>query len=173
HMKLGMRALWGQGDSLVHVLDRARASGVKVTADVYPYTMWHSTLTVLYPDRNFTDSAETAFIFRQVAAPQDLLIGHFQPQPEYGGKTVQEIAALRHEDPNATLRWLIAQTHASGEGEDVVATGMDDRDVTRLLQWPYSDVCSDGELDGSHPRGFGAFPRALGRLVREQHVLTL
>jgi N-acyl-D-amino-acid deacylase len=173
HMKLGMRGLWGEGDSLVHVLDRARASGVNVTADVYPYTMWHSTLTVLYPERNFTDSAETAFIFRQVAAPEDLFIGHFTPNPAYGGKTVKEIAALRNEDPNSTLRWLIAETHASGEGEDVVATGMDERDVTRLLQWPNANVCSDGELDGAHPRGYGAFTRVLGRYVREQHALTL
>src|SRR5205085_3559937 len=39
HMKLAMRALWGQGDRLIETLNRARAEGVQVTADVYPYTM--------------------------------------------------------------------------------------------------------------------------------------
>src|SRR6185503_14981186 len=62
HTKLAMRALWGQGDRLIATLDRARAEGVQVTAEVYPYTMWQSTLTVLYPKRNFSDRAETDFI---------------------------------------------------------------------------------------------------------------
>ena len=52
----------------------ARRAGTDVTADVYPYPMWQSTLTVLYPKRNFTDRAETEFILREVAAPEDLVI---------------------------------------------------------------------------------------------------
>ena len=50
---------------------------------------------------------------------------------------------------------------------------MDERDVAKLLAWPCADFCTDGELDGSHPRGFGTFPRILGRYVREQHVMPL
>lgn len=173
HMKLAMRALWGRGDSLVRVLDRARAEGIQVTADVYPWTMWQSTLTVLYPKRNFADRAETEFILREVAGPDDLLIGRFDPNPSYAGKTVRQIAALRNTDPATTLMWLIAETQAKDEGESVVATGMDERDIARLLRWSYTNVCSDGELDGPHPRGFGSFTRVLGRYVREQQVLTL
>src|SRR4051812_6113824 len=62
HIKLGMRDLWGKADSLVRVLDGARASGVQVTADIYPYTFWQSNLGVLYPERNFANSAETDFV---------------------------------------------------------------------------------------------------------------
>src|SRR5512135_1312275 len=43
HMKLAMRSLWGQADSLLGVLNKARAEGVEITADVYPYTFWQST----------------------------------------------------------------------------------------------------------------------------------
>ena len=43
----------------------------------------------------------------------------------------------------------------------------------RLLQWRFANVCTDGELAGAHPRGFGSFPRVLGRYVREQHALSL
>jgi N-acyl-D-amino-acid deacylase len=74
HMKLGMRGLWGQGERLIATLDRARQDGVDVTADVYPYTMWQSSLTTLYPRRNFSDRAETEFILREVAGPDDLLL---------------------------------------------------------------------------------------------------
>ena len=53
HLKLAMRASWGMGDSLIHVLERARASGVQVTADIYPYAYWHSEMSVLFPKRDF------------------------------------------------------------------------------------------------------------------------
>src|SRR5690349_3988632 len=98
HMKLAMRALWGQGDSLIARLNRARAEGVQVTADVYPYTMWQSTLTVLYPKRNFDDRAETNFILEQVAAPEDLVIGDYALDTTYVGIDLGRIAALRRSD---------------------------------------------------------------------------
>jgi N-acyl-D-amino-acid deacylase len=173
HMKLAMRGLWGQGDTLVAKLDAARRQGVDITADVYPWTIWQSTLTVLYPRRNFTDRAETEFILKEVASPDDLLLGRFTPDPSYAGKTVRQIAARRGTDPATTLMALIAESQGPGRGENVVATGMDERDIARLLRWPSTNICSDGELDGAHPRGFGSFTRVLGRYVREQHVLTL
>jgi N-acyl-D-amino-acid deacylase len=173
HIKLAMRGLWGQADALVAQLDAARQQGVGVTADLYPWTMWQSTLTVLYPKRNFTDRAETEFILKEVASADDLLLGSFSPDPSYAGKTVRQIAALRGTDPATTLMALIAETQGAGRSENVVATGMDERDIVRLLRWPETNICSDGELDGPHPRGFGSFTRVLGRYVREQHVLTL
>lgn len=173
HIKLAMRQLWGRGDELIARLDRARAAGVKVTADSYPYTMWQSSLTVLYPERNFSDRTETEFILKDVASPDDLLIGTYEPQPSYEGKTVREIAALRETDPATTLMALIAGAGAKNQAESVVATGMDERDIATILRWPHTNICSDGELDGPHPRGFGSFPRVLARYVREQKVLPL
>ena len=173
HMKLAMRALWGQGDRLIATLERARRDGVRISADVYPYTMWQSTLTVLYPKRNFTDRAETDFILRQVAAPEDLVIGDFALDTTYVGKNVGEIARLRGSDPATTLMALIAESQAKRADESVVATGMDERDIATIMRWPFTNFCSDGALDGAHPRGFGSFPRVLGHYVRDQHVLPL
>jgi N-acyl-D-amino-acid deacylase len=172
HMKLAMRGLWGQGDSLIHVLDRARAQGINVTADVYPYTAWQSTLTVLYPKRNFDDRAETEFILKQVSGPEDLLVTRFDANREYAGKTVGQIAAMRKSDPATTLMWLIAEAESKGAAESVVGTGMDERDIARLLRWPHTSISSDGELHGRHPRGFGAFTRVLAKHVRDQKTLT-
>jgi N-acyl-D-amino-acid deacylase len=176
HMKLAMRALWGQGERLIATLDRARQDGVEVTADVYPYTMWQSSLTALYPKRNFTDRAETEFILREVAGPDDVLVSAFAPNPSYAGKTLRQIADLRKTDPTTTLMALmemIVDTRTAWPGEGVVATSMDERDVVALYRWPFTNVCSDGALEDAHPRGVGAFPRVLSRYVREQHVLTL
>lgn len=173
HMKLAMRGLWGQGDKLIAKLDAARAEGIEVTADVYPYTMWSSTLTVLYPKRNFADRAETEFILREVAAPEDLVIGKFELEPKYQGMNVGEIAKLRGTDPATTLMALIAESQAKQSDESVIARGMDERDIERFYRWPYSSVSSDGELAGAHPRGFGSFPRVLGEYTRQRKVLQL
>lgn len=45
-------------------------------------------------------------------------------------------------------------------------------DIAKFMQWPLTTICSDG-WHGGHPRGYGAFPRVLGRYVREQGVLSL
>lgn len=177
HVKLAMRSLWGGADSLIRVLDRARAEGVAITADIYPYAYWQSTLTVLFPARDFANRASAEFALREVSSPEGLLLSGFAPNPSYVGKTVAEIATLRGTDPATTLMALIAESQrgprtADGR-ESVIGTSMDERDIAKLMAWPWTNICTDGELDGRHPRGFGAFPRVLGRYVRDQHVVPL
>ena len=46
-----MHDLWGQAEKLIGVLDQARASGVALTADIYPYTYWQSGITTLMPPK--------------------------------------------------------------------------------------------------------------------------
>jgi N-acyl-D-amino-acid deacylase len=178
HTKLAQRSLWGLGDSLIRVLDRARAEGIRVTADVYPYTYWQSTLTVLFPQRNFADRSEAEYVLREVAAPEGLLLGDYGPEPSYAGKTVAEIAALRGTDPATTLmdliRLALAADSAGRDGdESVVGTSMNEADIERIMRWPHTNICSDGSLAGAHPRGYGAYARVLGVYVRERGVLTL
>lgn len=171
HLKLAMRSLWGQAGKLIGVLDRARASGVQLTADIYPYMHWQSNLGVLYPKRNFADAAETAFVLEHVASAGDILFNSFPGRPEYTGRTLAQIAAMRGTSPAKTLLDLLAEP--GGPGASIVARGMDDRDVERLLQWPFANVCSDGLSTGLHPRGFGSFVRVLGPYVRDRRLFTL
>ena len=173
HAKLAMRSLWGQADSLLGVLNRARAAGVNVTADIYPYTFWQSTLTVVFPERDFTNRASAEFALREVAAPEGMLIGRFAPETTYVGRTVAEIATLRGTDAATTLMDLIRMTKNGELEESVIATSMSDADVTRLMAWPWTNICSDGELLGRHPRGWGSFPRVLGRYVRDERLTSL
>jgi N-acyl-D-amino-acid deacylase len=173
HVKLAMLSLWGQAGKLVDVLDRARAAGVNVTADIYPYTYWQSGITVLFPNRDFSNRTEAEFVVREVVKPDDLLITRFEANPAYAGKTLAQIAAMRGTDAAQALMDVIKEGEARGETAGVIATSMDERDIARLLRWPFANICTDGELSGPHPRGFGSFPRVLGRYVREQHVVPL
>ncbi len=168
HLKLGMRDLWGQAMKAIGVLDRARASGVQITADVYPYTYWQANLGVLYPKRNFADGAETAFVLEHVAGPGDIIFNTFRAHPEYAGKTLAQVSELRGTAHAKTLMDLLAEP--GGPSAGIVARGMADADVERLLQWPFANVCSDGQSAGLHPRGFGSFPKVLGPYVRDRKL---
>jgi N-acyl-D-amino-acid deacylase len=176
HMKLAMTSLWGHGDELVAQLDSARAAGVDVTADVYPYTYWQSTMRVLVPDGNFTRDA-VRFALAEVATPDGIIFGRFTPQPDYEGRTLQKIAEARGEDPVTTYLALLDLVYgpgaAEGAGETIVARSMTPEDISRLYSWPHTNVSSDGELDGPHPRGYGSFTRFLRTQVREDRALSL
>jgi N-acyl-D-amino-acid deacylase len=180
HIKLAMKASWGLGDSLIHVLDRARASGVQVTADIYPYTYWHSGMSVLFPHRDFDNRTSAAFALDQVAPAEGLILASYGPNKEYSGKTLHDVAKLMSvDDTTALIQLLKASETAAANGDtahadnSIIATSMDERDVSKLLAWRWANFCTDGELDGSHPRGYGSFTRILGRYVRDQQVMPL
>jgi N-acyl-D-amino-acid deacylase len=178
HTKLAMKSLWGQGDSLIAVLNRARASGVNITADIYPYRYWQSGLSVLFPERNYDDRKAAQFALDEVSPPDEITLTHYGPHPEYAGKTVAEIATMRGSDPVSTLMTLVkdadeARKAGKPSGETIIAASMDERDIERIMAWPFANICTDGELNGRHPRGYGSFTRVLGHYVRERSVVTL
>jgi N-acyl-D-amino-acid deacylase len=171
HIKLGMLDLWGQAAKAIDVLDRARASGVNVVADIYPYTFWQSNLGVFFPKRNFADRAEATFVLEHVTRARDIIFNSYRRHPEYEGKTLADVAALRKTSDVQTLLDLLAEP--GGSGVSIVARGMADEDVERLIRWPFANVCSDGQSTGLHPRGFGSFPKVAGPYVRDKRLFSL
>ncbi len=179
HLKLAMKSSLGQTKRLLDRLNQARESGIQITADVYPYVYWQSTMTVLFPERDFTNRATATFALEEIAPPDGIILSRYEPNPDYVGKTITEIAALRGTDPVTTYMDLIAEVQKieqeTGESvdESIVARSMDPEDVANLIAWPHTNICSDGALVGGHPRGFGTFTRILGRYVREEQHLSM
>jgi N-acyl-D-amino-acid deacylase len=172
HMKLAMKSLWGRADEALALLDEARAEGIRVTADVYPYEFWQSTMTVLFPDRDFTREAAT-FALEELAPPEGMIIGAFEPDPSYVGMTLAEIAEQRGKDAVTVYLELIAEADAIDGRESIIARSMITDDIATLLSWPFTNVSSDGSLAGRHPRGFGAFTRVLAQHVRDRGDFSL
>jgi len=166
HFKLAMTNLWGKADSTIGLLEAARSQGVDVTADIYPYTYWASTMEVLFPSRNFKDLKEAEKILKEIAKPEGIWISHHDTNHELEGLTVKEIADSRKISPAKALLELVGHS-------DIVATSMDESDVTKLMQWQHTNICSDGASMGLHPRGFGAFTRVIKHYVREEKALTM
>jgi hypothetical protein len=119
------------------------------------------------------------FAVTEVSTPAVMPLAHFAPEPNLAGKTLEEIAAERGTDPATTLVDLIreAEEYRDETGEEsvesVIAVSMTEEDIDHLLRWPWVNICTDGELWGSHPRGFGSFTRVLGHYVRERQTLSL
>jgi N-acyl-D-amino-acid deacylase len=178
HIKLADRAFWGTTDEIIAKLDAARAAGIDITADIYPYERWASDLAVLFPDRDY-DNRETAeYTFEHTALPEDILLYYFPPDPTLENKNIAEIAGLLEQDEVTTLLTLSRQADdylkETGEGgSGIIAKSMNKNDIAAFMQWPYTNFCSDGGHGGGHPRGYGAFPRVLGYFTRELGVLSL
>ncbi|QNQ07740.1 D-aminoacylase [Sphingomonas alpina] len=173
HMKLAMTDWWGQADRYLGVMDRARAAGVNITGDVYPYEYWQSTLTVMFPKRDFANRESAQFALDHLAPADGLLLSEFSPDRKLVGKTVAQVAVQRGIDPAVALMQLIAESQVPGAEEMVIGTSMRADDVGKLIAWPSSNISSDGQLNDRHPRGTGSFTRVLRQYVREQHLLTL
>jgi N-acyl-D-amino-acid deacylase len=178
HIKLAMTSLWGKAPELLSRLDAARRAGIDVTADIYPYVAWHSDLTVLFPKRDFEDLDEARLVVKEIVPPDGLLLTQFDPHPEWVGRTLAQIAAERNAAPAETLLELIHMSQArrkeTGDaGDAIIGTSMTEPDIEKLMAWPHTNICTDGSLDGEHPRGYGSFTRVLGRYVRERKVMPL
>jgi N-acyl-D-amino-acid deacylase len=50
---------------------------------------------------------------------------------------------------------------------------MESSDISELIAWPDTNICTDGGIVNLHPRSAGSFPRVLGRYVREQNLMPL
>ncbi|MEP2668181.1 MAG: D-aminoacylase [Cyclobacteriaceae bacterium] len=173
HAKLAMKSLWGQSDKVVGILDSARDAGIDITADIYPYPYWQSTMTVLFPERNFKDRQAASFALTELTTPEGVLIGDYSPIPEYVGKTLAEVAVIRKTDPVQTLMDLIEIVEEQEGDESIIATSMTEGDIKQIMKWPYTNICSDGTLEGLHPRGHGSFTKILRHYVREEQTLSL
>ncbi len=182
HAKLALQSLWGETPRLLARLEEARAEGVDITLDVYPYPYWQSTLTVMFPERDFTDLEESRFVVSEMALPDGILIPTYAPEPSYAGRTLASIAEELGEEPAAVLLDLIQRAEAMRAAPDlshgtrvetVIATSMAEDDIAALFAWEHANLSTDGALFGAHPRGFGSFPRAIRQFVRERGILSL
>jgi len=178
HLKLAMKRLWGSAPALLQRLDSARASGVDITADIYPYTYWQSHMMVLLPERDPLDSDAIDLVMRELAPPEGIIFTHFPVEPNYVGKTLTDVAALRGESPGEAFSQLAQlsikhELQTGQSGDMIIGTSMAEGDLQLLMDWPHTNICTDGGLQDRHPRGAGSFPRVLGHYARALGKLTL
>jgi N-acyl-D-amino-acid deacylase len=128
-----------------------------------------------------TDSKDWENIYLGSGGPSGILIGSVvnRDLDSWQGKRLSEIAMAQNKDPlDALFDFIIADHGQTG----AIFFMMQESDMKAALKSPFVSVCTDsgaratdGPLAGSksHPRGWGAYPRILGRYVRDEHLMTL
>jgi N-acyl-D-amino-acid deacylase len=168
HIKLGTVGVWRKSAAVVKMIEAARKRGVDVTADCYPYDAWHSTITVLVPNKQYEDPASVTKALDDVGGAQNVMIDRDSAHPEYEFKTLEAIA----KEKGITPVELFIQIVKDG-GASVVGTSMVEEDIRRFYTQPWVMVGSDGGIGLRHPRSAGTFPRVLAKFVREQNWFPL
>ncbi len=191
HIKaLGPR-VWGLSNEIVARIERARADGVEVYADQYPYEASGTSIVGALVPRwalaggpeatraRLEDPAERARLVtdiwenldRRGGADRLVLQGG---GPDLKGKSLQRVADERGIDPVEAAIQLWAEERDGG----LTSFNMDEDDIRTFMRQPWTMTSSDGILralgDGQpHPRDFGAFPRKIRKYVLEEGVLSL
>lgn len=192
HVKALGPFVWGYGAAIVSRVERARAEGVQVFADQYPYTAsatgLESALLPRWSQAGGRDSLlarmdrpETMARIREGmveglarrGGADRIQFRRYRPDPAIEGRLLSDLADERGQDPIDTAVDLIREGSVS-----IVSFNMSDADVETLMRQPWTMTASDGDLvpwmEGvPHPRSYGAFPRKLGLYARDRGVVSV
>jgi len=175
HIKLACASVWHKAPDVVTMMKEAAVHGVDITADVYPYLFWQSTIRVLITTEQWDDRKQWEEGLAQIGGAQNVRLTSFSPDPSWAGHSIQELAEQQGKDPISVIQDVVNRCYRNGNhGEESVAvTAMSEDDLKTFIGCPKIMFCSDGPLHGSHPRCAGSFPRVLGKYVREEQVIPL
>lgn len=185
HFKAGDEANWGKSVHSLERLEKAKARGVQVSFDQYPYTAGSTFLSSLLPawvhaggverllerlrDPDIRKRIRQEYTAGRSRAPKwdRLLATNLQTDKNkvHEGKTMKEIAEARGQTEVDSLMDVVLEER---NATSMISFTMSEEDVTRIMAHPLGTVCTDGLLLGKpHPRAYGAFPRVLGKYVRD------
>jgi N-acyl-D-amino-acid deacylase len=170
HHKAAGKRNWGRVRESIKLIEDARAEGLDVTADQYPYTSGSTMLSAVLHNNAFNPQGDRGGIAR--VEPERVLIASAPLHPEYEGKTIAELAALLDLSPEEAARKVDTdEQHRAIAILDM----MDEGDVQTVMRHPTTMIGSDGiPLGGKpHPRLYGTFARVLGHYARELGLLTM
>ena len=201
HIKAAGRPHWGKVAEALALIDTARAEGLDVMADVYPYTASSTSLRTALPDwaleggvaamlKRLHDPAECQRMRDDMARGggysivermgwENVMIAWCPKRKDAEGRRVAEIAEAGKLDPVEAVFELLRD--ADGVAS-MILFQLDEKDFVRAVSHPQVMIGSDGsslattgEMSAGkpHPRNYGTFPRVLGRYARDERVLSL
>jgi N-acyl-D-amino-acid deacylase len=179
-------------DDFIRDVQQARADGVDITGNSYPYETGWTYLTQSLPA--WAQEGDSAAIVARLQKPdtRNRILTEMKDRdfstlkvasvnPDFDGKPLPQIAAEMHVSPQEALLNILVKM--KGEGFQIgLPTGKRAAIVTQMLNNPWMDIGSDGialpagvrtSFGSPHPRSFGSHTRLLSEYVRERHVFTV
>ena len=198
HLKVIGQPYWGTMPKFLAELEAARARGLNITANQYPYTAmshgWNAFFPVWSqakgPDQflayladpamrgKIRHDPEYALLSTEHGGWDGIVLGAAKgPAGKYAGMTVTQIAKARGDaDPGMTAINLMNEEKAKITG---VFHNQSEDDLQKVIVKPWVSVGSDGaavnlvDPTNPHPRAYGSSVRLLGHYARDLHLLTL
>lgn len=199
HHKAMGKPMWGASKITTALVDSARAAGLDIMMDQYPYTASHTGLSVLIPSwamegtpddfrKRAADKVQSARIMEGIKFNllndrgggdlRNIQFATVDWDSTLQGKTLLDYVVLLGLEPtldNGAKTTIEMQLKG---GASCIFHAMNEEDVIRIMKHPFTMHASDGGLakfgeDHPHPRAYGTFPRVLGHYVREMKVLPL
>ena len=184
HIKVLGKGVWGESSNIVDKIVAARADGLAITADQYPWVASSTQLKSAVVSKQYqlggiealrerlSDSGKRATLLEDIAinidrrgGPNSLLLVETE-DPQWSGLRLDAIAAALKVQPAEAAARLITEGQAR-----VVSFNMTEDDIKTFMKEPWVATSSDG-TDG-HPRKFGSFPRKYSAYVRDSDTLSL
>ena len=202
HFKVLNRAFWGTSTKTIARVEQARAEGLDVTFDQYPYTASSTSLISRTPKwaqeggyPAFSRRAANPGTRRKIVAEmrhqiadvwgwEDIswaVIASHPKDSSLNGKSIREVNRTVFKRPDtldAQIETAIDLIARAGRRISMVYHQINENDVQRILAHPLTMIGRDGGVQRSgptkpHPRSYGAAARVLGRYVREEKLITL
>jgi dihydroorotase/N-acyl-D-amino-acid deacylase len=190
HLQAAGRANWDLQRRALDAIEAARAEGIDVEFDIYPYQCGSTVLTQWLPHwaldggtdalmGRLRHSDTRARILNETEHSRsqewsDITISGLASGGNKSliGKTLSEAAGVRGSTPVDTALDLLIEEHAA---VNVISFNQSESNLRQLLTHPLCSVISDGfYVSGKpHPRLHGTFPELLGSVARERRWLTL
>jgi dihydroorotase/N-acyl-D-amino-acid deacylase len=197
HHKIIGQPNWGKSVETLKLVEEARARGVDVTIDQYPYTASSTGIAALLPQWALEGGQKSTAerlaapeqrakikavvvqnikLDRGAGDPKNVVIVNCGFDRSLAGKSLTEITRARGAEPTIENAAETAMDLVSKGGCSAVYHAIDEADVVRIIRSPYAMIASDGDIPvfgqaAPHPRSYGTFARVLGVYVREQHVI--
>ncbi|UCC39333.1 MAG: D-aminoacylase [Candidatus Aminicenantes bacterium] len=190
HLKASGTLGQGKAKAVTKIFEEARAKGVKLFADQYPYNAGSTTLAPIVLDRwimadgkaleRFMDPALKEKIrasikerIERYMGPESIHIANFKEKPEWEGKNLKEICEILKVSPTEAAIELLRIGNPS-----VIVFMMDPKEVEYFMKKPYVMISSDGlnvpfDLGVPHPRNYGAFTKKIRDYVLDKKVITM
>ena len=190
HLQAAGRAAWGMQQAALEKIERARAEGLDVAFDCYPYVYGSTVLTQLMPQRaleggaaglvaRLADAGQRARLARETVAGmfhawKDVTIAAVgsAPNQDLVGRNLEQIAAARGVEPVEAMFDLLVEERGA---VNILEFNQSEENLRQTLTHPLASIVSDGfyVTGRPHPRLHGTFPELLGTYCREKRWLGL
>ena len=205
HLKVAGQKNWSHLPEVLQKIEAARAQGLAITADMYTYPAGATGLDAVMPPwvqeggleawrkrlqdpairkrvkQEMSASEQYDNLLRAAGTPDNVLLVGFKTEAlkPLTGKTLGEVARMRHSTPEETAMDLVIEDDSRVEA---VYFLMSEDNIRKQIVLPWVSFASDADPEGidgvflkfsAHPRTFGNFARVYARYVRDEKLLTV